>query len=66
MSPNPLFQSRPHFFPVWVRKGKRARRAKTKVREYEQAYIEGNKAGKEVEAAVKQYKSHRRVFTENI
>ena len=37
-----------------------------KVREYEQAYTEGNKAGKEVEAAVKRYKSHRRVFSEAI
>ena len=37
-----------------------------KVREYELAYVEGNKAGKEVEAAVKLYKSHRRVFSENI
>ena len=33
-----------------------------KVREYERAYLEGKKAGKEVEAAVKVYKSHRRVF----
>ena len=37
-----------------------------KVREYETAYLEENKAGKEVEAAVKRYKSHRRVFTEEI
>ena len=37
-----------------------------KAREYEQAYIEGKKTGKEVEAAVQRYKSHRRVFTENI
>jgi hypothetical protein len=37
-----------------------------KVREYERAYVEGNKAGKEVEAAVKQYKSHRRVFSETL
>ena len=37
-----------------------------KVREYEKAYLEGKKAGKEVEAAVKVYKSHRRVFSENI
>ena len=37
-----------------------------KVREYERAYLEGNKAGKEVEAAVKQYKSHRRVFSETL
>ena len=34
--------------------------------EYEQAYLEGNKAGKEVEAAVKRYKSHRHTFTEEI
>ena len=37
-----------------------------KVREYERAYLEGNKAGKEVEAAVKQYKSHRRIFSETL
>ena len=36
------------------------------VREYQQAYLEGNKAGKEVEAAVKRYKSHRHTFTEEI
>ena len=34
-----------------------------KVREYELAYLEGNKAGKEVEAAVKQYKSHSRIYS---
>ena len=37
-----------------------------KVREYERAYLEGNKAGKEVEVAVKQYKPHRRVFSETL
>ena len=37
-----------------------------KVREYERAYLEGHKAGKEVEAAVKLYKSHCRVFSEAI
>jgi hypothetical protein len=37
-----------------------------KVREYEKAYVEGKKAGKEVEAAVKVYKSRRRVFSENV
>ena len=35
-----------------------------KVGDYERAYIEGKKAGKEVESAVKVYKSHRRVFFE--
>ena len=33
-----------------------------KVADYERAYIEGGKAGKEMENAVKVYKSHRRVF----
>ena len=37
-----------------------------KARDYEQAYREGHKAGKAVEDAVKVYKSHRRVFSENI
>lgn len=37
-----------------------------KVRDYEAAYLEGNKAGKKVENAVKKYKSHRRVFNEDI
>ena len=36
-----------------------------KVGDYERAYIEGKKAGKEVESAVKVYKSHRRVFFES-
>ena len=33
-----------------------------RVLEYERAYLEGKKAGKELEAAVKIYKSHRRIF----
>ena len=37
-----------------------------KAREYEQAYLEGKKAGREIETAVKQYKSHCRVFTESV
>lgn len=37
-----------------------------KARDYERAYIEGFKAGKEVHEAVKTYKSHRRVFSETI
>ena len=37
-----------------------------KAREYERAYLEGKKAGKEVESAVKLYKSHRRVLSEDI
>ena len=37
-----------------------------KARDYEKAYREGNKAGKAVEDAVKKYKSHRRVFSEQI
>ena len=35
-----------------------------KVMEYHKAYLEGKKAGKELEKAVKLYKSHRRVFFE--
>ena len=35
-----------------------------RVREYERAYVEGKKAGKELEQAVKVYKSHRRIFFE--
>ena len=35
-----------------------------KMREYEKAYLKGNKAG--VEAAVKQYKSHCRVFSKDL
>ena len=37
-----------------------------KAREYERAYREGIKAGRAIEEAVKIYKSHRRVFSENI
>ena len=33
-----------------------------RVSEYERAYIEGKKAGKELEQAVKVFKSHRRIF----
>ena len=33
-----------------------------RVDEYERAYLEGKKAGKELEQAVKVYKSHRRIF----
>ena len=36
-----------------------------RVLEYEKAYLEGKKAGKELEAAVKVYKSHRRIFFES-
>ncbi len=36
-----------------------------KVREYEQGYLEGFQPGKEMDNALKKYKSHRRVF-ENI
>ena len=36
-----------------------------RVREYERAYLEGKKAGKELEKAVKVYKSHRRIFNES-
>ncbi len=35
-----------------------------RVLEYERAYLEGKKAGKELEQAVKVYKSHRRIFFE--
>ena len=35
-----------------------------KARDYEQAYRAGNRAGKNVDAAVKLYKSHRRIFHE--
>ena len=35
-----------------------------KVLDYEKAYLDGKKAGKELEQAVKVYKSHRRVFFE--
>ena len=35
-----------------------------RVLEYERAYLEGKTAGKELEAAVKLYKSHRRIFFE--
>ena len=37
-----------------------------KARYYEQDYKDGHKAGKKVEDAAKAYKSHRRVFNENI
>ena len=37
-----------------------------KTREYEKAYLEGKKAGKEVEIAIKQYKSHRHVLSEDL
>ena len=37
-----------------------------KARYYEQAYKDGHNAGEKVEDAVKAYKSHRRVFNENI
>lgn len=33
-----------------------------KAQDYEQAYLEGHEAGKELEQAIKVYKSHRRVF----
>ena len=36
-----------------------------RVLEYERAYLEGKKAGKELEAAVKVCKSHRRIFFES-
>ena len=36
-----------------------------RVREYEEAYLEGKKAGRELEKAVKVYKSHRRIFDDN-
>ena len=35
-----------------------------RVLEYERAYNDGKKAGKEVEKALKVYKSHRRIFSE--
>ena len=40
----------------------RIRKYYRKVRDYETAHQEGNKAGEEVENAVKKYKSHRRVL----
>ena len=33
-----------------------------RVREYERAYLEGKQVGKELEQAVKVFKSHRRIF----
>ena len=36
-----------------------------RVDEYERAYLDGRKAGKELEQAVKVFKSHRRVFFES-
>ena len=36
-----------------------------KIRDYERAYIEGHKAGKCIETAVKDYKSHRKVTTKD-
>ena len=36
-----------------------------KVQDYETAYLEGKQAGKELEQAVKVYKSHRRIFFES-
>lgn len=36
----------------------------SRVGEYERAYLEGKKAGKEVEQAAKVFKSHRRIFFE--
>ena len=35
-----------------------------RVKEYEKAYLDGKKAGKELEQVVKIYKSHRRVLYE--
>ena len=35
-----------------------------RVKEYERAYLDGKKAGKELEQAVKVFKSHRRIFFE--
>ena len=35
-----------------------------KVRDYEAAYVESNTVGKELENAVKKYRSHRKVFSE--
>ena len=37
-----------------------------KARDYEKAYSEGLKARREVEDAVKKYKSHRRIFSETV
>ena len=37
-----------------------------KVRDYEKAYLEGHNAGKEVEKAVKKYKSYRSTFCEAV
>ena len=34
-----------------------------RILEYERAYLDGKKAGKELEQAVKVYKSHRRIFS---
>ena len=42
------------------------RKYSRKARDYENAYRAGHTAGKKVEEAVKAYKSHRRVFNENI
>ena len=39
---------------------------KCKARESERAYREGHQAGMEVEMALKQYKSHRRIFYESV
>ena len=36
-----------------------------RVREYERAYMDGNNGGPEAEYAVKVFKSHRRIRTEN-
>lgn len=36
-----------------------------RVREYAKGYLEGKKAGNEIEKAVKVYKSHRRIFNED-
>ena len=40
------------------------RKFEKKARDYEKVYREGHKAGKAVEGAVRLYKSHGRVFTE--
>lgn len=37
-----------------------------KARDFERAYLEGHKAGKPVQQVIKIYKSHRRVFTDNL
>ena len=42
------------------------RKCARKARDYEKAYREGHRAGKAEEDAVKLYKSHRRVFSEQI